>query len=139
MGIGYYGGASFSPDGKNITFHGTIPSDENIPAFQKLLSEHRLVDISVSEIFTIDVETNEFTQITFDGKSNQNPIYTKDGKSIIFERTDEDNKHSLWQINLDGRKKQIEVNFDLVYYLTFSAYKRIRTGELESLETQLRK
>lgn len=103
MPIGFYGGAAFSADDKKVVFHGTRPSNEgeSVQKFKDMLNDHKIVDITVSEIYIITLGESGFKQLTFDGKFNQNPTFTPDGR-VIFERTDEHDQHSLWQIDVDG-------------------------------------
>ncbi|KAI6174974.1 Apical gut membrane polyprotein [Aphelenchoides bicaudatus] len=101
--VGYYGGASFSPDSKWIVFHGT-QAGKDVYTFKKFLDTYQVVDTTVSEIFLVNVQNRTYRQVTNDGLCNQNPTFTPDGH-ILYEQTDTNGKHSLWQVSADGKNK----------------------------------
>ncbi len=76
-------GISWTPDGKDLVF--------------TLLENH--VD---GNIWTINTETHERRQLTFDqGAVNWYPSVTPDGRSIIFSSNREGGTH-IWQIDIEG-------------------------------------
>jgi Tol biopolymer transport system component len=104
-GLGYDGGAFFSPDGKKIVFRASRPTTaEEISEYKELLSQG-LVAPTNMEIYTCNVDGSDLTQITKLGKANWAPFYHPSGKKIIFSS----NHHSqrgydfqLYMINIDG-------------------------------------
>lgn len=52
-------------------------------------------------IFSIDKDGGNETQLTKDQKINLNPISTSDGKYIFF-NTNRDGKYGIWRMNADG-------------------------------------
>lgn len=68
----------------------------------------RSIGSSDGNLWKLDLETLESTQITFDKKiRNRLPKTTADGKSVVFSSNRSGNRH-IWQIDLDGKNlKQI--------------------------------
>ncbi|HZR23588.1 MAG TPA: hypothetical protein VFA59_08385 [Vicinamibacterales bacterium] len=75
---------SFSPDGKTIVFDALRGG--------------------VGDIFALDLQTKEITNLTDDKFADAGPVYSPDGKYIIYNvRISGNNK--LWRIDLDTKKK----------------------------------
>lgn len=113
--VGYDGGAFFSPDSQRIVYRANHPStEEELKAYKELL-EDNLVEPSHMEIFTMNADGSNQTQITDNGRANFAPFFLPDGKRIIFSSnlsTPPDHRGApefhLYVINEDGSKlKQI--------------------------------
>lgn len=104
-GLGYDGGAFFSPDGKQLVFRASRPTTpEEIAEYKELLSMG-LVAPTNMEIYTCNVDGSNLRQITHLGKANWAPFFHPSGKKIIFAS----NHHStrgydfqLYMVNTDG-------------------------------------
>jgi Tol biopolymer transport system component len=104
-GLGYDGGAFFSPDSKKLVFRASRPqTEEEITKYKDLLSRG-LVEPTNMEIYTCNVDGSDLKQVTQLGKANWAPFYHPSGKKIIFSS----NHHSkrgydfqLYMINEDG-------------------------------------
>jgi Tol biopolymer transport system component/predicted Ser/Thr protein kinase len=62
---GNYGRPSLSPDGRRLALE--------------------VIDESTQDIWGYDLERDTMTRLTFDGKGNESPIWTPDGRSIVFQ------------------------------------------------------
>ena len=103
---GYDGGAFFSPDGKKLVFRAQIfNDDEQKQEYRDLLAKD-LVKPSRMEIFTINIDGTERTQITDNGAANFAPYYHPSGEKILFS-SDLDNprEHNfeLYLVDTDGQ------------------------------------
>jgi Tol biopolymer transport system component len=106
FGLGYDGGAFFSPDGKKLVFRASRPkTDGEIKEYKDLLKEN-LVAPTNMEIYTCNVDGSELKQVTNLGKANWAPFYHPAGKKIIFSS----NHHSqrgydfqLYMVDADGK------------------------------------
>jgi Tol biopolymer transport system component len=104
-GLGYDGGAFFSPDSKKLVFRASRPqTEEEIKKYKDYLAKD-LVAPTNMEIYTVNVDGTDLKQITKLGKANWAPFFHPNGKKIIFSS----NHHStrgydfqLYMINLDG-------------------------------------
>jgi TolB protein len=82
--LGYDGGAFFSPDSQRIVYRANHPStEEEQKAYLDLLENH-LVEPSHMEIFIMNADGSNQTQITDNGRANFAPFFLPDGKRIIF-------------------------------------------------------
>jgi Tol biopolymer transport system component len=82
--IGYDGGAFFSPDNKRIVYRAHHPkTDEDPKAYRDLLAQN-LVEPSSLEIFVMNADGSNKTQVTHNGRSNFAPFFLPDGKRIIY-------------------------------------------------------
>jgi Tol biopolymer transport system component len=82
--IGYDGGAFFSPDSKRIVYRASHPTDPTeIGRYKELLAQ-RLVEPGQLEIFVMNADGSNKTQVTTNGASNFSPFFHPDGKRIIF-------------------------------------------------------
>jgi Tol biopolymer transport system component len=117
MPVGYYGGASFSPDARWVTFHGS-QAGKDVYTFKKFLDTYQVVNTTVSEIFIINVHNRTYKQLTSTGLHNQNPTFTPDGQ-VIFEQTDANGNHTLWKVDLKGSEPvQVSLKFWVEIKLT---------------------
>jgi Tol biopolymer transport system component len=104
---GYDGGAFFSPDGSRIVYRAYHPTDSALAQYRTLLAQ-RLVRPSRMEIWTMSADGSDQRQITDLGGANFAPIYTPDGRRIIFSsnhrtpRGPQAQNFDLFLINPDG-------------------------------------
>jgi Tol biopolymer transport system component len=74
-GLGYDGGAFFSPDGKRLVFRASRPkTEEEIKEYKELLSKG-LVAPTNMELYTCNVDGSDLKQITQLGKANWAPFF----------------------------------------------------------------
>src|SRR5665811_794752 len=83
-GLGYDGGAFFSPDGEKLIFRASRPkTEEDIKNYKQLLTEG-LVQPVAMELFTCDVDGSNLKQITNLGGANWAPFFHPSGEKILF-------------------------------------------------------
>lgn len=103
--IGYDGGAWFSPDGKQIVWRAGYPKTAADTAdYQSLLSQ-RMVRPSRVEVWVANADGTNPRQITSLGGANFAPVFTPDGRKIIFSSNYENPRSGafdLYLINVDG-------------------------------------
>ena len=80
---GYDGGAFFSPDGKQIVYRAWHPTGADLDNYRRLLSQG-LVRPNRMELFVMNADGSNQRQITNLGGANFAPIFTPDGRRIIF-------------------------------------------------------
>jgi len=84
FGLGYDGGAFFSPDGKQLVFRASRPQTEaEIKEYKDYLAKG-LVAPTNMEIYTCNIDGSQMKQITHLGKANWAPFFHPSGKKIIF-------------------------------------------------------
>lgn len=101
---GYDGGPFFSPDGKRICFRASRPTGDALTDYQRLLKRN-LVRPGVLEIYWMNADGTNKTQVTTNGAANFAPYFTPDGKQIIFASNVLDERgrdFDLFLIGLDG-------------------------------------
>ncbi len=102
---GYDGGAFFSFDNKKIIFRAHYPKNaEELAKYETLLSKN-LVGPSNLELFIMDIDGSNKTQITKNGAANFGPYLHPNGKQVIFSSNVNDPKgrnFDLYLINIDG-------------------------------------
>lgn len=116
FGLGYDGGAFFSPDGKKLVFRASRPqTEEEIKDYKELLAKG-LVAPTNMEIYTCNVDGSELKKLTSLGKANWAPFYHPSGKKIIFSS----NHHSergydfqLYMMDEDGNNLERITNQSL--------------------------
>jgi TolB protein len=82
--VGYDGGAFFSPDNKRIVYRAHHPKAEaEIQAYRELLAENQ-VEPSNLEIFIMNADGSNKTQVTHNGRSNFAPFFLPNGKRLIY-------------------------------------------------------
>jgi Tol biopolymer transport system component len=130
-GLGYDGGAFFSPDGKKLVFRASRPNTpEEIEEYQSFLKQN-LVAPTNMEIYTCNVDGSDLKQITHLGKANWAPFYHPTGNKIIFSSNHNSNKgynFNLFMINIDGTGlEQIttESNFNAFPMFSFDGKKLV--------------
>ena len=104
---GYDGGAFFSPDGKQIVYRAWHPTGDSLAAYQALLRQG-MVRPNRMELFVMNVDGSNQRQITNLGGANFAPIFTPDGRRVIFSsnhknpRGPQAQNFDLFLVNLDG-------------------------------------
>jgi Peptidase family M28/PDZ domain/WD40-like Beta Propeller Repeat len=109
FGLGYDGGAFFSPDSKKLVFRASRPkTEDDIKEYKEYLAKDFVAPTNM-EIYTCNVDGSDLLQVTHLGKANWAPYFTPDGKKIIFSS----NHHSkrgydfqLYLIDTDGNNLQ---------------------------------
>ena len=106
-GVGYDGGAVFSPDSKLIAWRTNYPKGEAATAkYRALLKEH-LVEPMAMDIWVMNADGSAKRQVTNLPGAAFAPIFTPDGKGLVFASNHHDNEgkgrgFELFRINLDG-------------------------------------
>jgi TolB protein len=101
---GYDGGAFFSPDGTQIVYRAHHPTGEELAGYRDLLSRG-LVRPGRMELFIMNADGSNQRQITSLGGANFAPIFTPDGRQVIFSsnhRNPRSRNFDLYLVNLDG-------------------------------------
>jgi TolB protein len=102
---GYDGGAFFSPDGSRICYRASRPAPgKELDDFRALLAQG-LVRPGTLEIYWMNADGTNKTQVTHNGAANFAPYFTPDGKRIIFASNVGDPRgrnFDIYLISLDG-------------------------------------
>ncbi len=126
--VGYDGGAFFSPDSKRIVYRAHHPQSEaDVKAYRELLAQNQVEPANL-EIFIMNADGSNKTQVTKNGRSNFAPFFLPDGKRIIYSSNlttpaDHQGRPSfhLHIINDDGTKpEQITFNGQFNSFPMFS-------------------
>jgi Tol biopolymer transport system component len=103
--IGYDGGAWFSPDGRSIVWRAAYPVTAADTADYLDLLGRRLVRPARVEVWVADADGGNPRQVTHLGGANFAPVFTPDGKRIIFSSNylnPRSGAFDLFLINPDG-------------------------------------
>lgn len=103
--MGYDGGAWFSPDGKNIVWRASRPrTEEEIKEYKDLLKQG-LVAPTHMEVYVANADGSNVHQVTNMAGANWAPVFTPDGKRILFASNYEYERgfpFNLYLVNVDG-------------------------------------
>ena len=99
------GGPFFSADGSKIVFRGReIPDGEEYDDYKRLLDQGLWRPTSL-EIFVMDADGSNLTQVTDLGGASFGPFFHPDGERIIFSsnwHNPEGRNFDLFMVNIDG-------------------------------------
>jgi Tol biopolymer transport system component len=106
-GVGYDGGAVFSPDSKRIAWRTNYPKDAAAAGKYKALLKQHLVEPMAMDIWVMEADGSGKRQVTRLPGAAFAPIFSPDGKAIVFASNhhDQDGKgrgFELFKIALDG-------------------------------------
>lgn len=116
-GLGYDGGAFFSPDSEKIIFRASRPKTEEEQKTYKELLAQGLVQPTDMEIFVCNVDGSDLQQITDLGGANWAPFFHPSGEKVLFasnHHTEGGRVFNIFSINLDGTGLQ-QITFDEVF------------------------
>jgi TolB protein len=103
--VGYDGGAWFSPDGKQIVWRAAYPvTAADTADYLRLLQQHMVRPAKVV-VWVANADGSNPRQVTRLGGANFAPVFTPDGKKIIFSSNYESPRSGafdLFLINPDG-------------------------------------
>jgi TolB protein len=102
---GYDGGAFFSADGKRIVYRGHHPTEEKELANYRELLARGLVRPTLMEIWVMDADGSNKTQVTNLGCASFAPFFDPSGEKIIFSSNYPEprgREFDLWLVNVDG-------------------------------------
>jgi Tol biopolymer transport system component len=131
FGLGYDGGAFFSPDGKKLVFRASRPTSEGDIKEYKELLESGLVAPTNMELYTCNIDGSDLKQITKLGKANWAPFFHPSGNKIIFSSNHASTRgfnFNLYMINSDGtslEKISYDKTFDAFPMFSFDGKKII--------------
>lgn len=106
---GYDGGPFFSPDGTKIVYRANHPEGDDELAKYDELRKEGLVRPTRLELFVMNADGSEQTQVTHNGKANFGPYFHPDGKRIIFSSNVEammGRNFDLYIIGVDGKGQE---------------------------------
>jgi len=101
---GYDGGAFYSPDCKEIVWRAGRPAGEDLADYKSLLAKG-LVRPTTLEIFLMDADGGNVRQITSNGAANFCPVFTADGKKILYASnagSGNAREFDIWRIDKTG-------------------------------------
>ena len=102
--VGYDGGAYYSPDGSEIVYRASRPTDSELTEYQELLKQG-LVKPTKLEIYVMNADGTNRRQVTHLGGASFAPNWAPDGEHIIFSSNYLDPKgraFDLFMIKKDG-------------------------------------
>lgn len=106
-GLGYDGGAVFSPDSKLIAWRTNYPKGEAATVKYKELLKQHLVEPMDMDIWVMAADGSNKRQVTRLPGAAFAPIFSPDGKAIVFASNHHDREgkgraFDLFKVNLDG-------------------------------------
>ena len=106
---GYDGGAFFSADSKKIVWRAYYPeTDEEIARYDQLLATDSIEPMAL-QVYVMDLETREITQVTDNGAANFGPYFHPDGERIIYcsnQDSPSGRGFDLYLIGVDGQNNE---------------------------------
>jgi TolB protein len=103
--LGYDGGPFWSYDGKQIVYRAYHPQSEKEKSDYLDLLKKNLIRPTTLEIWVMNADGSNKSQVTHNGKANFGPYFFPDGRRIIFASNMDDPKgrnFDLYKINVDG-------------------------------------
>ena len=61
----------------------------------------------VGDVWVMDIDGTNRTQLTFDKDGGDNPSYSPDGKKILYERRSDNGESEIWLMNANGTEKKM--------------------------------
>jgi Tol biopolymer transport system component len=117
FGLGYDGGAFFSPDGSKLIFRSSRPkTEEEIKEYTDLLAEGLVMPTNM-ELYVCHVDGTNLRQLTNLGKANWAPYFHPKGDKVIFSSNHaapRGYQFNLYMINLDGTGLK-QITFDKTF------------------------
>lgn len=96
--------ASWSPDGRQLAFV-SVPAVETRP-------DNRFPAVEAhSDIYVMDADGTHPHPITFNNLRNFNPVWSPDGKQILFQQMDDYNISSIYLVDADGQNLRLLATF----------------------------
>ncbi len=102
---GYDGGAFYSPDGTEIVWRASRPEGADLDEYRALLKQG-LIRPTKLDIYVMKTDGSNVRRLTDNGAANFCPLFTADGKKIVWSSNVGDPKgreFDLWMTDKNGR------------------------------------